>query len=156
MNKTIIILALFFMACTSNTQNTEATKENDHEQHDSTEIKNEAKETDDDHTLQLNNGVKWKADDATRKNVKAMVETINNNANTGLQNKEKFVLQFQSAIDLLIKECKMKDADHDALHVWLENVLHDFKELKKEKDTEYLDAFAELKADVESFYTFFE
>jgi hypothetical protein len=106
--------------------------------------------------LQLNNGAKWKADEVTRKNVAAMVHVINDSDHFAKENKGEFVKQLQSRIDTLVAQCKMTGPDHDALHVWLEKVLQDLKEVKDKEDNEYAKAYAALKNDVESFYTFFE
>ena len=66
-------------------------------------------------------------------------------------------MNLQAKIDTLVKECCMKGAEHDALHVWLEKVIKDLKELKEEDDDdEYKEAYAALKKDVASFYQSFE
>ena len=50
----------------------------------------------------------------------------------------------------------MTGADHDALHVWLENVQKDLNEVKKDKEDSYINTYGALKKDILSFYTFFE
>ena len=106
-------------------------------------------------TLQLNNGAKWKADEPTQKNVSAIVKVINDSIYLDEKNRAQLSNQLQTRIDTLIQECRMKGPDHDALHLWLEQVLHDLKELK-ETDKDYQKSFATLKKDVENFYAFFE
>lgn len=105
--------------------------------------------------LQLNDGRKWKADEATRRNVAAMVNVVNDRSYTIAANRGALVSNMQSNIDTLVKECRMKGPEHDALHVWLEEVLKDMKALKEE-DGEYINVYIALKKDVESFYGFFE
>jgi hypothetical protein len=50
----------------------------------------------------------------------------------------------------------MQGADHDALHVWLEQLLHDVDELKEGEASGYDEAYAVLKKDAESFTELFE
>ena len=49
----------------------------------------------------------------------------------------------------------MTGPDHDALHLWLEQVLHDVKAIK-EGDDDHQNLYAALKKDVENFYVYFE
>ena len=44
----------------------------------------------------------------------------------------------------------MQGAEHVALHLWLENLLEDFKDLKK-GDDEYSEVYADLKWDIAEF-----
>ena len=106
-------------------------------------------------TIPLNNGSKWKADEVTKKNVAAMVQLVNDSSFQDSAKRERFSASLQEQVDTLIKQCRMKGPEHDALHVWLEKVLKDSKEMK-EKDGEYGEAHAKLKKDIESFYDFFE
>ena len=147
MNKILISLSLFIMACSNNVSQAEAT-DTEQEKHDATTsvVHN---------SLQLNKGAKWKADEATRKNVAAVVNVINDSSHMGPNNRTQLTKQLQIKIDTLVQQCKMKGPDHDALHVWLEQVLHDLQEVKAE-DHDYQKSYAALKKDVESFYVFFE
>jgi len=106
-------------------------------------------------TVPLNSGVKWKADEATKKNVLAMAQVVNDSIYADAGNRKQLSSALQAKIDTLVKECTMKGAEHDALHVWLENVLKDLKELKEE-DEEFSEAHAALKKDVSNFYQSFE
>ena len=108
-------------------------------------------------TVPLNNGAKWQADEATRKSVSAMMQIVTDTTYADAAKRQQLYMNLQAQIDKLVKECRMKGAAHDALHVWLENVLKDLKELKEEKDDdEYREAYAALKTDVASFYQAFE
>ena len=136
------------MACSNNVSQAEATDAGEQEKHDATAsvVHN---------SLQLNKGVKWKADEATRKNVAAFVNVINDSSNMEQNNRGQLAKQLQIRIDTLVQQCKMKGPDHDALHVWLEQVLHDLREVKA-GDHDYQKSYAALKRDVENFYAFFE
>lgn len=106
-------------------------------------------------TAPLNSGAKWKADEATKKNVAAMVQVVADTAYAQAANSMQLHKNLQAKVDVLIKECRMKGADHDALHVWLEKVLKDLKEIKEGED-DYPKAYEALKRDVNSFYDSFE
>jgi hypothetical protein len=146
MNKVLVAVSLFVIACSGNVSQREATHNG--EGHNPTTAEAPI-------ALQLNNGAKWKTDETTRKNVASMVKVINDGSNTGKKDKAQLMRQLQSRIDTLVQECKMKGPDHDALHVWLEQVLHDLKAVK-EKDSQYAELYIVLKKDVESFYAYFE
>jgi hypothetical protein len=103
----------------------------------------------------LNNNAKWHTDDATKENVVAMTIVINDSNNVGYNRSEQLVRQMQSRIDALLQQCKMKGADHDALHLWLELVMRDLKNVRASEDG-YQKSYAALKSDVESFDVYFE
>jgi len=100
-------------------------------------------------------GIKLKADEATRKNVAAMVQLINDTSYQNAGKRKELSVFIQNKIDTLVNQCSMKGAEHDALHVWLEQLLLDVKKLKGEHD-EYTENYAAVKKDVESFYEIFE
>ena len=106
-------------------------------------------------TAPLNKGSKWKADEVTKKNVAAMVQVLADTSYADGSKRMVLYTKLQARIDTLVKECSMKGAEHDALHVWLEKVLKDLKEVKEDND-EYNEAYAALKKDVASFYQSFE
>lgn len=106
-------------------------------------------------TVPSNSGAKWKADEATKKNVSAMVQVVSDSTYADAGKRKQLYATLKAKIDTLVKECSMKGAEHDALHVWLENVLEGLKELKEEDD-EYSEAYAALKKDISNFYQSFE
>jgi hypothetical protein len=147
MKNIVVFLSLIVMSCSTNAPKPEATTEAWHEQHDTTTVKTAA-------SLQLNKGAKWKTDAPTSKNVAAMVTVLKDSSNLGVANKARLEKQLQMRIDTLVRECRMEGPDHDALHVWLQQVLQDLKEMKDGSD--YPKSLAYLKKDVENFYVFFE
>lgn len=83
--------------------------------------------------LQLNNGAKWAADAPTNANVKnlqAILATFGEGTDRSLSAHLNVAEQLQTGLNKMIKECKMKGADHDALHQWLEPLLGQVKQLK--------------------------
>jgi hypothetical protein len=98
---------------------------------------------------------KWKADDATKKNVEAMIQLVNDSSYASPSQSEKLYSGLQVSIDKLVRECTMQGPAHEALHAWLEKVLKDMKELK-EGDDEYSETYSDLKRDIELFQELFE
>jgi hypothetical protein len=143
MKSLLIIVLAAFISCTSQPST----------EHQENKTANENKDTV--ATPPLNNGSKWKADEATKKNVAAMVQVVTDTTYADAAKRNLLYTSLQARIDTLVKECSMKGTEHDALHVWLDKVLKDLKEVK-EDDDEYNEAYAALKKDVASFYQTFE
>lgn len=146
MNKILGILTLLFIGCSNPASQKDEVNKEKHESHPV----NATKE------LQVNSGAKHRSDEATQKNVAAMVQIVNDSDNLGNENRAKLTHQLQARINTLVQQCKMIGPEHDALHTWLEKVLKDLKELMEEEGDEYQKSYTTLKKDVESFYTFFE
>jgi hypothetical protein len=146
MNKIIIISGLLLLSC-SGPGRQEASTEL--EQHDTYKA-------DPGIGLQLNNGARWKTDDATRKNVDKLTELLKDSRYLEVKNRTELVQKAQAGIDTLVQLCRMTGPDHEALHVWLKKVLHDINKLKEGQDDDYKKSYATLKKDVESFSEFFE
>ncbi|MGZ5135426.1 MAG: hypothetical protein ACXWCG_09755 [Flavitalea sp.] len=139
MLKPIIVSFMLFTASCSNNQSKSETKET---QTHATET-NQAK-------LQLNNGEKWKLDEATRQNMKEIKAYISQATHANVLSGE----ELQKYTDKLIKECRMSGADHDAIHVWLRSFSQHVQALKVNRDAE--SASHNLNEDVKEFDTYFE
>lgn len=84
--------------------------------------------------LELNNGVKWQADSSTNNNVSNLQSVIKNfydTNNVSLPAYNAAAVQLQLGVDKMIRECKMKGPDHDALHLWLVPLMQEVKELNR-------------------------
>ena len=138
----IVLLIVAFAACNEQVKTENKSKEHANESAHVVRV------------IPLNNGGKWKADESTKNNVASIRVLINDSAYATADKRDQLVSHLQGKIDTLISQCRMNGADHDALHVWLERVLTDTKELKQ--DGEYSKKYAALKDDVESFHTYFE
>lgn len=83
--------------------------------------------------LELNNGVKWKADSITNINVKGLlnrIESFNSDRGKSLPAYTKISGELQQGLNKMISDCKMQGADHEALHQWLEPVIQLVSKLK--------------------------
>ena len=140
MFKPILIVLLHITASCSNNQVNSETKEAQPHATETSQAK-----------LQLNNGKKWKLDEATRQNMKEMKAYIaqTSDASGGMRGDE-----LQKHADKLIKECRMSGPDHDALHAWLGPFLQHVQALKSNRDAE--SAAHAINEDVKEFDTYFE
>lgn len=81
--------------------------------------------------LVFNNGEKWKADASTVENAANLKAVIAAAKTETLEDYTTTAAALQEGLNKMVKECKMKGADHDALHVWLEPMMTKTKELSK-------------------------
>ncbi|MGZ3846546.1 MAG: hypothetical protein ACXVBH_10855 [Flavisolibacter sp.] len=141
MNKLVYLTVLLFISCGGPSTQQSKTESEEREQNETTSA------------LQLNNGIKWKADSTTHENVAALTQLVNDSSYRDSKNVASLSSRLQTRLDTLVQQCKMTGPAHEALHSWLKPVLHDTKELKEGK---YDQNYAQLKKDVQSFYDFFD
>lgn len=125
----VLLVTSFMMACNSGDDKekaaaTDPAAETQHEQ--------EQKAT----GLVLNNGTKWKADSTTLLNVSLLQKIVSGAKKENLDNYTQTATLLQGGLNKMVNECKMKGADHDALHQWLEPLMEKTKDLKKATSTE--------------------
>ena len=128
----ILLSAIFLVACN---QANEAPVKDDHDHAATAATETKAQ---DENLLTLNNGAKWKSDLNTDKNVKALktvAEDFKTKENPGVDDYHTVANNLGDGLSTMINECKMKGADHDALHHWLEPLLKENKDLKATTDT---------------------
>jgi len=108
----------------------------------------------------LNDGAKWKSDASTNENVanlKSIIDRFKTNADPAVEDYHAFQASFTDGISKMVKECKMQGPDHDALHVWLEPLMKDNKELKEQDSKEALAAtFSTINERVNIYPQYFE
>lgn len=107
--------------------------------------------------LALNNGLKWKADSTTLVNVDLLQKIISGAKKESQENYTQIAVVLQNGLNKMIKECKMKGADHIALHHWLEPLLEKTKALKNANniDTARI-TFGEIERQINLFPQYFE
>jgi hypothetical protein len=140
-NLIMILLASSFVACSPGKDKKEE-KEAGIEKQD--EHKNDHQEA-----LSLNQGNKWKLDDATRNNMRDIKMSMESEP-------APLPAALREKTDKLVRECRMGGPDHDALHLWLENFLADLRVLEETKGGPGSEAYKELREDLEEFDNFFE
>jgi hypothetical protein len=93
-----------------------------------------------DEKLELNNGAKWKVDGITHNNVnslKLIIKEFDKGNDKSLSAYKKTQSDLQKGIEKMIAECKMQGANHLALHKWLEPLMVQVADFKKESATPY-------------------
>lgn len=98
---------------------------------------------------------KWKADETTKQNVARLAGILNDSAYSQPASRAALFAKLRAGIDTLVKECRMKGKDHDALHGWLEKFMKHTRELKEEHE-DYQEIRADLRKDIDRFYVMFE
>lgn len=107
--------------------------------------------------LTLNNGSKWKADSNTNTNVKQLVRIAEDAKPVTLTDYQKFGDNLQEGIHRLIKDCRMKGAEHEALHRWMEVLLEKNKKLMEISSVEEAqNIFREQKQHLNLYQNYFE
>lgn len=126
-----------------------------------TTIKEPAIENHNDHAvstgLALNNGVKWKADANTVVNVDFMQKIMSGAKKESMEDFSQTASSLQDGLNKMVSECKMKGADHDALHLWLEPLMEKTKELKNANSVETASSISgEIEKQINLFAQYFE
>lgn len=149
------LMVVLFLACNSEkkTDSTDAVQtETTHKHSNAEEAANVG--------LALNKGNKWQSDESTwmhAANLNAVVTEFHNKKDTDLESYQVFAADLQEELGGLVKDCKMKGADHDALHLWLEPIMEDVNDLKKAGTAAEAFPIAEtLSANVQKFNQYFE
>lgn len=152
MKKILVILLTtgLLLACNSGSDNANGTTT-------ATETENHQELAVQVHGLELNNGAKWEADSSTLFNVAIMQNIISGARKESLENFHQTAKELQSALNKMVAECKMKGAEHDALHLWIESMMEKVKELNNETSTENAAAnLSEIDKHLKLFAQYFE
>ncbi|HET7118828.1 MAG TPA: hypothetical protein VFI29_20220 [Hanamia sp.] len=91
-----------------------------------------------DTSLTLNNGAKWKADSITNHNVIRLKVTANMFRVKPYPELDTYQLlgsDLANDADTMLQQCRMKGADHEALHKWLGPIINQSGRLKNVTDT---------------------
>lgn len=144
MKHLLMILFVVFASCTN--QQADVHKTNDTSKHE-----HETAGTD----SSVVSATKWKADPKTRQHVDALMQITDNKIYETAAQRNQLYTALQSRIDLMIQDCTMKGAEHDALHVWLEKLLEDMK-LLKDTQQDYNTIYTTIRKDIAAFYQSFE
>lgn len=145
----MIMATSLLMACKSGTNPTDTRTITPAQTHGDQETKTGA--------LVLNHGAKWKADSATHLNVAQLQAAVSSAKRESLEDYQQTAVQLQEGLNKMVKECRMKGADHDALHTWLEPLMDKTKELKNQTTAEEAaPTLKEIEKQVALFPQYFE
>lgn len=110
--------------------------------------------------LQLNEGKKWNADEptfASAEKILSIMENMSLYKNKTHQVYVNTAIELETRQEELVKQCRMKGADHDALHLWLEPLMKKTADLKNSGNAEDASRiFDDLHSHVKLFKQYFE
>jgi len=110
--------------------------------------------------LVLNNGAKWKVDKITHDNVvhlQQVVKTVNSKSAKSLKDYHMAGVALQNGIVKMIRECRMKGPDHQALHKWLEPLMEQVSKLSRASEaTSAADLYNATTARLNVFNQYFQ
>jgi len=84
--------------------------------------------------LVLNNGAKWRVDKITNNNVSNIQLMVKPFKGKSLKDYHMAGVALQNGITKMIRECRMKGPDHQALHKWLEPLMELVSKLSRATD----------------------
>ena len=144
----VVLLAAGIVACNGNNKGGTA---QDHSQDSVVGSRTEKQSQ-----LVLNNGNKWKLDEATRSNMDSIRKTVQIVGKSTEKNYVKAASDLENDANRLVSQCRMSGKDHDMLHLWLENFLSDLKQLKTSSKEDQPMAFERIETLVNQFGDYFE
>lgn len=159
MIKSVITILLIAITLLTGCNSTEKQKETEN-----ADIQAQVQEQEDDplstqwkKDIQLNDGAKWAANLETTQGVKEMQNIIKDHATSTIEEYHHMANQLNEVKNTVIKECTMKGASHDNLHIWLYPLIEKINALA---ETNNLDEATSIKLSIEdnlnAYTTFFQ
>lgn len=149
-NAVIHIMAVFFLMACNQPGNADA---GTHDHHASSDLPQQETTV----NLSLNNGEKWKADSSTNKNVTDLYNVVSDANPVVADDFKRTGKAIQANIDKMISECRMKGADHETLHHWLEPLMQMNKKMAFVASIdEGKELFGKLRKHIELYSEYFE
>ncbi len=144
----LIISLLAFIGCKDKKHSETETHNENHETHtEATHKQHQDKDATSHDNLwmkdmQLNNGEKWVANNETNEGVERMQAILKAQQTVTMEDYHKLADQLGEAKNYVVKECTMKGASHDNLHVWLVPLIEKIEALS---ETKMLEDAAKIK-----------
>ncbi len=158
MKKTLLsiaMLALIFTGCNNNKKEGQASEQITHQEIEAVSHDDH----NDDHQLSddglsnnwiteiaMNDGSKWEANPETNEGVQKMQNLLKSHSTKTLEDYYKLADQLNSDKNYVVKNCTMKGASHDNLHVWLLPLMAKIDALS---ETQSLEEASKLKHSIE-------
>jgi len=157
------VFALAFLITALGCKNTATTEETTQENSTATErqvaqlLDERILSNDWENEIQLNGTDKWAANEETTEGVRKMRYILNHTEIGPKMNFNELGNQLKSEINVIIKECSMKGASHDNLHVFLMPLIEKVDALREETDMEKNKAlFTSIFFNLEAYDTYFK
>jgi hypothetical protein len=107
--------------------------------------------------IELNNGEKWKVDEAMLLHIRSMESDVFSFSKLKEKEYKTLAISLQSKINLLTSNCTMKGKAHDELHKWLLPYIDLVKEFSESKDETTLnEQFQKIQTSFTTFNQYFK
>ncbi len=107
--------------------------------------------------IQLNNGTKWEANIETTEGVVNMQALLKSQTTTSIEDYHQLANKLNDAKNNVVKECTMKGASHDNLHVWLLPLMEKIEALSETKTVEDASKIKQsIEENINAYATYFE
>ena len=105
----------------------------------------------------LNEGAKWEANLKTNEGVQKMQNTIKTQTTTTLEDFHKLATQLNDDKNYVVKNCTMKGASHDNLHIWLMPLIEKIDEISEAKTVADASKLKQsIKENIHGYHTYFQ
>ncbi len=107
--------------------------------------------------IELNNGSKWQANAETNEGIQKMKKNIKNQTTSTLDDYYTLADMLNDDKNYVIKNCTMKGASHDNLHVWLLPLIEKIEALSKANTLEEASKLKQsIEENVNAYSNYFE
>ncbi len=160
---TTAILSAFLLGCNEtkhkqdNTETVETT-EGVHE-HEMDEMATEMHSMNNDwvNEIKLDNGSKWEANVETNEGVNKMLNIVKSSETKTVEDYHNLSTKLNEVKNFVVKECTMKGASHDNLHVFLHPLIEKIEALGKVSTTaEGAEITASIKENLDGYSNYFQ
>ena len=152
----LIAAALFFTGCKDQPKENTKIKNNEVE-HSEHQTESNLVNNDWMQNIQLDNGAKWEANPETNEGVAKMKSALAQSHPKELNAYHELAETLNNDKNFVIKECTMKGASHENLHVWLLPLINKIDALKEVKTLEEAhQIYKSIEQNVNAYDTYFE
>ncbi len=107
--------------------------------------------------IKLNDGNKWKANTETNEGISKMKNSIKAQTSSTIDAYHKLAEQLDDDKNFIVKNCTMKGASHDNLHVWILPLMEKIEALSEAKTIEDASKLKQsIEENVNAYHTYFE
>lgn len=107
--------------------------------------------------IMLDNGRKWDANIETTQGVLKMQELLKKEKTGTIEDYQKLAEKLNDIKNSVVKECNMKGASHDNLHVWLLPLIKKINGLSKEESLENASAIKQsIIKNIDMYFNYFK
>lgn len=107
--------------------------------------------------IQMNDDLKWEANTETNEGVKKMQNTLKSQVTNTLKDYHTLGTQLNDDKNYVVKNCTMKGASHDNLHIWLMPLITKIKALSETKNIEEASKIKHsIEENINRYYKYFQ